>query len=261
MAEKSSFFNSVGGDRKYQAVDFATYFGSFIGNGVFPNPSTNLQVLANDNMTLTIKAGSSWINGYMYLNSSDLVYPIGNADGVLNRIDRIVIRLDYLNREIKAHTKSGVYASIPTAPALQRDSDIYEIALADIIISAGMVSITQSSVTDLRLSDLCGVVHGVVNQVDTSTIFAQYQQKFEEWFAESAPDMLSQFNVWFDYIKNRLEDVEVGALAIEIDEVKAAQGTHLADDMPHQTTDGVTTYKWGMAYQNGVWGILYEEVV
>ena len=33
--EFSSFFNSVGGDRKYKAEDWAEYFGSFIGNGVF----------------------------------------------------------------------------------------------------------------------------------------------------------------------------------------------------------------------------------
>ena len=43
MAEKSSFFNSVSGDRKYKAEDWASYFGALIGNGVFPNPATNLQ--------------------------------------------------------------------------------------------------------------------------------------------------------------------------------------------------------------------------
>ncbi|MGH4125286.1 MAG: hypothetical protein ACREV6_20405 [Clostridium sp.] len=40
--EKSSFFNSVEGDRKYKASDFASYFNSLLTNGVFPNPSTNL---------------------------------------------------------------------------------------------------------------------------------------------------------------------------------------------------------------------------
>jgi hypothetical protein len=38
---------------------------------------------------------------------------------------------------------------------------------------------------------------------------------------------------------------------------------HLADDMPHMTTDSSTNkvYRWGLAIQNGEWGILYEEVV
>lgn len=39
--------------------------------------------------------------------------------------------------------------------------------------------------------------------------------------------------------------------------------SHLADNMPHRTTDTVTgkVYRWGLAIQNGEWGILYEEVV
>ena len=45
--EKCSFFNAelVDGeyDRIYLAEDYARYFSSFIGNGVFPNPSTNLK--------------------------------------------------------------------------------------------------------------------------------------------------------------------------------------------------------------------------
>ena len=38
---------------------------------------------------------------------------------------------------------------------------------------------------------------------------------------------------------------------------------HLADEMPHHTTDPGTgkVYRWGLAIQNGEWGILYEEVV
>lgn len=39
---------------------------------------------------------------------------------------------------------------------------------------------------------------------------------------------------------------------------------HIAppDSLPHITTDPVTgkTYRWGIACQNGQWGILYEEV-
>ena len=38
---------------------------------------------------------------------------------------------------------------------------------------------------------------------------------------------------------------------------------HLADDMPHRATDPSTgkVYRWGLAIQNGEWGIIYEEVV
>lgn len=99
--EKSSFFNSVSGDRKYKAEDWASYFGSFIGNGVFPVPSTGLQVVAGSGMQVTVKAGKAWINGYFYNNTSDLSLTLATADGVLNRIDRIVVRWDLTNRVIR----------------------------------------------------------------------------------------------------------------------------------------------------------------
>ena len=76
MAIRSGFFNSVNGDRKYDANRFAEYFASFIGNGVFPDPSDGLQVVANDDMTVTVKAGKCWINGYIMINDDDYILEI-----------------------------------------------------------------------------------------------------------------------------------------------------------------------------------------
>lgn len=38
---------------------------------------------------------------------------------------------------------------------------------------------------------------------------------------------------------------------------------HVSDNMPHRATDPSTgkVYRWGLAIQNGEWGIIYEEVV
>ena len=132
MAIKSGLFNSVAGDRRYKAEDFADYFATFISNGVFPNPSTGLQVIANGNMNIVIRMGKAWIFGYYLTNDADYNLKIDVADGVLNRIDRIVLRLDYAKRMIYPSIKKGAYASSPVAPTLQRDPDAYEIALADI---------------------------------------------------------------------------------------------------------------------------------
>ena len=82
MTIRSGFFNSVNGDRKYDAKRFAEYFNSFIGNGVFPNPSDNLQVIANNDMTVTVKAGKAWINGYIMINDDDYILALDVADGV-----------------------------------------------------------------------------------------------------------------------------------------------------------------------------------
>lgn len=160
--EKSSFFNSVNGDRKYNAQDFANYFNSFIGNGVFGN--NHLQIQANNNMTITLKEGKAWANGYIYLNDSDLIKTIEPADGVLNRIDRLVLRLDYVNREIKSYVKKGTFASSPVAPTLQRDADMYELGIADIYIAKGATSILQANITDTRANPaLCGWVNTLIS--------------------------------------------------------------------------------------------------
>lgn len=245
--ERSSFFNAIldsegTPDRTYLAEDYAKYFASFIANGVFPNPSTGLQVMANGDMTVTIRRGKAWINGYYYENTDDYTLSVDVADGVLSRLDRVVLKLDFLNRTIKAYVKKGQFASSPVAPNLQRDSDAYEIALADVKINKGSIKIVQSNVTDLRLNkDLCGIVHGTVEQVDTTTLYNQIQSDlsqfkgvseadFSNWSAEQketlkqfiskselnyndwSDEQKQLFNAWFDSVRNTLDEDTAGNL-------------------------------------------------
>ena len=48
MAEHYSFFDARGAegsyDRTYSSADLASYFASFIGNGVYANPANQLKV-------------------------------------------------------------------------------------------------------------------------------------------------------------------------------------------------------------------------
>jgi len=209
MAIKSGFFNSVNGDRKYDARRFAEYFASFIGNGVFPNPSTNLQVIANNDMTVTIKEGKAWINGFILVNDNDYILEIGPADGLLSRIDRVVLRYDVVDREIRLEVKRGAFTSSPVAQTLQRDADAYELGIADIRVNAGSISITQANITDLRLNtEFCGIVHGTVDQVDLTTLYNQYtdgfklkQQEFEQ-----------EFNTWFQTLQDVLDENTAASL-------------------------------------------------
>lgn len=222
--EKSSFFNSVSHDRTYRAEDWAEYFASFIGNGVFPVPSTGLQVVVDNGMNLSLKAGKAWINGYFYNNTSDLTITIGTADGQLNRIDRIVVRWDLTNRIISAEVKSSTYSASPTAPALQRDADIFELALADVFVGAGVTAITQSNITDQRLNtSLCGIVAAVVEQIDTEAFNAQLQAWFAEYQSLSAAEyntlvsymnsLKLQGNTQYDAFEQHMADFEAQAAA------------------------------------------------
>lgn len=197
--EKSSFFNSVSHDRVYRAEEWAEYFASFIGNGVFPVPSNNLQVVAGSGMVVTVKAGKAWINGYFYYNTGDLSLTLPVADGVLKRIDRIVVRWDLTERLISVVVKSSTPSASPTPPALQRDADAYELCLADITTGAGVTAISQAVITDRRLNpDLCGIVAGVVDQIDTAAFNAQ----LEAWFADYKGKSLQEFNDLVSYMES-----------------------------------------------------------
>ncbi|WP_061331284.1 hypothetical protein, partial [Clostridium botulinum] len=207
--EKSFVFNSVNGDRRYKAEDFREYFASFISNGVFPNPSNNLQVIANNDMTITIKAGKGWINGAIYINTDDYILNIDVADGVLNRIDKVVLRMDTAERKIYSYVKKGQFASSPTAPTLQRDADAYEIALADVAVNKGAISITQANITDLRLDkNLCGIVHGTVDQIDVTTLFNQYSTRFKI----KSEEFEKEFEDWLKTLKDVLGEDTAGNL-------------------------------------------------
>jgi hypothetical protein len=221
--EKSSFFNSVDGDRKYQASDFASYFNSFITNGVFPNPSTNLQVIANNNMTVTIKAGKAWINGYIYINDNDLILPVDVADGLLNRIDRVVVKYNTVGRNITASIKKGDFATTPVAKTLQRDADAYELGIADVYVGQGVISIIQANITDTRMNtSLCGWVNSLI-QADTTAIFNQYQSWFTTQsgayntsMTASETQFESDFITWFNTIKDTLGTDLAGNLQLQI---------------------------------------------
>lgn len=163
MGIRSGFFNSVAGDRLYNAGRFAEYFSSFIGNGVFPEPANGLQITSNEDMTITVKAGKAWIDGYIFINDDDYMLTISPASGVLNRIDRVVLRFDTVDREIRLEVKKGAEESSPVAPTLQRDTDAYELCLANIKVDAGTIKILQTHITDMRKDiNLCGTVSTVI---------------------------------------------------------------------------------------------------
>jgi len=241
VAITSGFHNSINGDRKYGADFFALFFGTLIANGVFPNPSTGLQVVANSNMTTSVKAGKGWINGYFIVNDGDYILQHDNADGVLKRIDRVVMKLNHLKREIEVIVKKGTFASNPVAPTLQRDADAYELALADVLIGNGATQITQVNITDQRLNTaLCGIVHGTVNQVDTTTIFNQYQSWFNDIKGSVAGELDAfqeiqeqEFLTWFESIKDILEGDVAGNLASRIASLEQVVDSHLANNVHH----------------------------
>ena len=213
--EKFSFFNDVHDDRVYYAEDWARHLKKYFTNGIFNN---ELNVLANNDMTITIKEGDANIEGYRYTNTGDLVKTIDNADGTLNRIDNVVLRLDLTNRLISAQIIKGTFADKPVAPELVRTSTIYDLRLAKISIPAGTTTITQDLITDTRfITSDCGNVISTVQTPDTENLFIQMQTLFEKQINE----LNNNFEIWFDSIKNQLDSDAAGNLQNQINNLNS----------------------------------------
>jgi hypothetical protein len=177
--EKYSFFNSVGGDRRYNASDWAEYFARLVGNGVFGSPANCLKTSPGEHIQALLSPGAAWINGYHYANTATLALPLPTPDGVLHRIDRIVIRWSFSERSITAKVKSGAPASIPHAPALQRDVSVWELGIADVYVAAGATAILAANITDLRGDPaLCGTVSSIVSEAHAHDAATQSKAGF-----------------------------------------------------------------------------------
>lgn len=187
MAIESYFFNAIENegvyDRIYNAEDVTSYLDQIVGNGVFPNPSTQLQVRASSGMNIIVGAGSGWINGHKLVNTADLTLTVTASDVLLNRIDRVIFYVDMDAREMGIEIKAGTLAATPVAPALVRNNSRYEMCLAQIKVNKQITAITAAMITDTRgNSNLCGYVQGLIQQVDTSTLWTQQQAQFDDWF-------------------------------------------------------------------------------
>lgn len=186
MAVTCGFFNSVDGDRLYNADDISNYFLKLISNGVFATPASAMQVQANNGLTVQVSAGWGFINCKWINNDAPYLLTLDAADVVLNRIDRIVLRLNTNTntRSIAIAIKKGTAGTTPNPPALQRSGGIYELSLAQIYVAANASTITQANITDERANtSVCGYVTGLIDQIDTTNLFAQYDSAFNQWFA------------------------------------------------------------------------------
>lgn len=164
MAQIYKFFNSTSNDvRSYQASDFASYFGDVLKTGLIHTDGVpDLDVMCDGNDLRTyVKPGKAIVQGYAYENTDDLYLEHGLPEATLDRIDRIVLRLDKRNqsRFIKLFIIQGEPNSNPVAPSIQRDEFIFELSLAQIRVRANTSSLNPADLMDERFNeDLCGLV-------------------------------------------------------------------------------------------------------
>jgi hypothetical protein len=242
MAEISEFsfpWDSENGDREYTAEDFMRYYRSFISSGLFMEQSTNLQVVAYTGLVVKVKAGAAIIDGSKYDNEGDIPITLTTPDGLLDRIDRIVVRWDKENRETHCVLLTGTAAEEPVAPAITRTSDIKDYALADILVEAGATEITQSKITDQRMnSDICGMAVPFAT-IDTSALAAQY----EEWVQEAMAAGDAAALELLEEMRDILNGSAAGHLQNEIDEEKIIRQGYESSTTVFNADGSITTEK------------------
>lgn len=235
MAEMSGFFNaemkSDGNyDRVYYAQDFASYFAKFIGNGVYVNPATQLQVKQQSTPTMgvTVSIGDAFINGYWYKNDTELNLQLQNANGTNVRVDTIVLRLDLTTRKIRLAVVTGENSSTYIYEKPTRDNLVYELALAHIKVGQAVTEIYDADIKDLRADyEYCGFVKGVVDEIDATNLFKQFDSQFEIWF-NGVKDIIAAdtekydklFNEWFDSVKDNLNEDAATSLQMQFNRLQ-----------------------------------------
>lgn len=157
-------------------------------SGVFA-AAQNAAVAAMDTpgMGITVSDGTGWMtdaggNGVVWWNDTEktsgqkLQLEIDMADGVLNRIDRIIVEWKTINYADLPEIKvlKGSASGTAEAPALTNNSTVRQISLARVAVGAGITAVTASMITDERLDPaVCGLVTDGLS-IDTTTINAQY---------------------------------------------------------------------------------------
>lgn len=156
-------------------------------SGVFAAGNNAAVSAVQNSMAVAVSDGLGWLtdsdgNGIVWWNDAEksagakLQLTVDSADGVLNRIDRVIVEwqtTDYADLpEIKI--LKGTASSTAAAPALTNNGTKRQISLAQISVAAGTTAITASMITDERLDPaVCGLVTESV-AADTSVINAQF---------------------------------------------------------------------------------------
>lgn len=196
MALTYGFFNSQNGDRKYNADDMSEYFDGLVSDGVYESVGDAMVVTAGSGMSVNVGTGRAIINCKWLKNDSVYNVPITPANASLPRYTAVVIELNSANRNIVITTVDGTPSSTPVKPTVTGTC----LVLAYVLVPANASSILQSNITDQRGSDLCPWVTGLIQQVDTSQLFLQYQTAYENQFEA----FKQAYDEWFEDLTQNL---------------------------------------------------------
>jgi len=177
----------LGINNEYNGFDFNLQLKYLVGNGVFATqhgtPSDFLQVYAHNGMQVKIKPGAGNFFNTWFESDEEEILTLDSGD-TSDRIDLIVVEVNKNPTVLKSEFKiiKGIPASSPVEQSIVRTTYVEQYPLAAIYVRANTTSIYQTNITDKRGSKDCPWVTSLITQMDTSTLYLQYQESFWNWF-------------------------------------------------------------------------------
>jgi len=181
----SGFFNSVNGDRLYNADQMSKIFEGLISDGVYESVGDKMAVQPNSGMTIHIATGRGWFGRHWVENDTELRLTVADSDVLLNRYVAVVVKVDDTDavRDVIPYLKYSEFATTPVKPKMTRTETVKEYCLAYIYLKAGATAITAADIEDTRADEaLCGWVTGLIEQLSSATLFSQFTAIFNNWF-------------------------------------------------------------------------------
>lgn len=214
MSVSSGFFNSLNGDRKYNAAQMSAIFDGLIIDGVFASIGTAFAVKAAGGLTVNVGVGKAWFDHTWTVNDSILPMTAPEAEVLLDRIDAVVLEVNGMEsvRENTIKFVKGNPSSAPSRPTLTNEGNVHQYPLCYIYRKYGTAVINQADITPMVGTESTPFVTGILQTVNLDELLGKWQdeldrftdarsQEVDDWIAQEESD----FTTWFDKMKADLQ--------------------------------------------------------
>lgn len=214
MSVSSGFFNSLNGDRKYNAAQMSAIFDGLIIDGVFASIGTAFAVKAAGGLTVNVGVGKAWFDHTWTVNDSILPMTAPEAEVLLDRIDAVVLEVNGTEsvRENTIKFVKGNPSSAPSRPTLTNEGNVHQYPLCYIYRKYGTAVINQADITPMVGTESTPFVTGILQTVSLDELLGKWQdeldrftdarsQEVDNWIAQEESD----FTTWFNEMKANLQ--------------------------------------------------------
>lgn len=214
MSVSSGFFNSLNGDRKYNAAQMSAIFDGLIIDGVFASIGTAFAVKAAGGLTVNVGIGKAWFDHTWTVNDSILPMTAPEAEVLLDRIDAVVLEVNGMesvrNNTIKF--VKGNPSSTPSRPTLTNEGNVHQYPLCYIYRKYGTAVINQADITPMVGTESTPFVTGILQTISLDELLGKWQDELDrftdarskevdDWIAQEESD----FTAWFNKMKADLQ--------------------------------------------------------